>query len=311
MRVFDTSSLLTDLISGRMPAEQCARTLGGQVNDIQRYEGSGSGLAALTDDQRGLLRRMLTHSGPELNDQELETVLAKCKAMGLDPWSKQLYVNRRRSKIDGNWVNISTVEATIDGLRAIAHRHGLAGMDETVYRYDNNNQLVSATVTVYKMIEGQRVSFPGSARFDEYAQKTRDGELTHMWRDKSHTMLEKCAEAKALRRACPVMGSVYVPEEMMAQEGGDYMEAEVIVQQPEPQEVSTSKPVSAGSKEKKLREQCYELLKEYNHAYKVKYNFKAALSHLCGREADRLSAEDYSELYQSLTKALAETKAEA
>lgn len=279
------------------------------MNDIQRYEGSGSGLAALTEDQRGLLRRMLTHSGPELNDQELETVLAKCKAMGLDPWSKQLYVNRRRSKIDGDWVNISTVEATIDGLRAIAHRHGLAGMDETNFRYNDDGQLVSATVVVYKMIEGQRVSFPGSARFDEYAQKTRNGELTHMWRDKSHTMLEKCAEAKALRRACPVMGSVYVPEEMMAADyegGSDYMEAEVIVQQPEPSE-PVKKPISPASKEKQLREQCYELLKKYNHAYKVKYNFKAALSELCGREVDRLSADDYNDLYQSLTKSLSKT----
>lgn len=281
------------------------------MNDIQRYEGTGSGLAALSEDQRGLLRRMLTHSGPELNDQELETVLAKCKAMGLDPWSKQLYVNRRRSQINGEWVNISTVEATIDGLRAIAHRHGLAGMEETVYKYDEQGHLISATVIVYKMIEGQRVSFPGSARFDEYAQKTRNGELTHMWRDKSHTMLEKCAEAKALRRACPVMGSVYVPEEMMASEydsGGEFVEAEVIVQQEEPEE--PKKQVRAAGKEKKLREACYELLKEYNHAYSVKYNFKAALSKLCGREVDRLGADDYNELHAKLVEALEQAKAE-
>jgi hypothetical protein len=53
------------------------------------------------------------------------------------------------------------------------------------------------------------------ALFSEYAQTTKDGNLTQMWRDKGALMIAKCAEALALRKAFPQdLSGIYTAEEM-------------------------------------------------------------------------------------------------
>ena len=53
------------------------------------------------------------------------------------------------------------------------------------------------------------------AFWDEYAQLTKEGKPTAFWKNKSHIMLAKCAEALALRRAFPIeLSGLYTKEEM-------------------------------------------------------------------------------------------------
>ena len=69
---------------------------------------------------------------------------------------------------------------------------------------------------MWRLVQGQRVAFTRSARWEEYCPPTGQD---HMWRRMPHVMLGKCAEAQALRAGFPrqLHGS-YVAEEMDAGE---------------------------------------------------------------------------------------------
>lgn len=72
-----------------------------------------------------------------------------------------------------------------------------------------------AIVTVYRIVEGQRVAFSNTEWFEEACVTTRDGKLNSMWRKRKRGQLIKCAEAGALRKAFPEeLGGIHTAEEM-------------------------------------------------------------------------------------------------
>lgn len=148
-------------------------------------------------------------------DLELDLFLHACKRTGLDPLMKQIYAIKRWSAADQR--ETLTFQTGIDGYRLIADRTGCyAGSDEPVYVVSPSKLPEVASVTVYKLIGGVRCPFTASARWEEYHQKNRVGQLTAMWQKMPFLMLAKCAEALALRKAFPAeLSGVYTHEEMM------------------------------------------------------------------------------------------------
>lgn len=144
---------------------------------------------------------------------ELEVFFHHSKRCGLDPFLKQIYlIERYNSRLKRQ---VWTPQTSIDGLRLIADRTGKYVGSESSTHYVGG-KLISATVTVRKVVSGLVGEFTATARFSEYVQKYRDGGITEMWASKGETMLTKCAEAKALRMAFPQdMFGVYTEEEMM------------------------------------------------------------------------------------------------
>lgn len=139
-----------------------------------------------------------------------------CARTNLDPFRKQIHAVQR-------WDNnakrmVWSYQTGIDGYRAIANRTGqLAGIDDAVFTpIDEATEYPKkASVTVYKIIQGQRVGFTATARWSEYVQLTKEGHTNSMWRKMPYGQLAKCAEALALRKAFPEeLGGVHSDVEM-------------------------------------------------------------------------------------------------
>lgn len=148
--------------------------------------------------------------------QEAEFFAEVCNRVRLDPFRKQIHaVQRWDSKAKRM---IWSFQTGVDGFRAIAHRTGLcAGIDDATFnpRDESTEFPHSATVTVYRIVGGQRVPFTATARWKEYVQTTKEGNITSMWLKLPYSQLAKCAECLALRKAFPEeIGDLRSDEEM-------------------------------------------------------------------------------------------------
>lgn len=141
-----------------------------------------------------LIKKMV---GAELTQVEFEVFIAVARARGLDPLLGQMHAVKRN--LDGK--SKMVIQVGIDGLRAIAQRTGeYAGCDKTLFEYDEEKRIISAEVTVHRMVKGNKCSFTATADWSEYYPGEKMG---FMWRSKPKVMLGKCAEAQALRKAFP------------------------------------------------------------------------------------------------------------
>lgn len=177
-------------------------------------------------DYVGLLRSTVARN---LSDHEIKLFKYICQQTGLDPLLRQIYAMKKQKR--GSGVNQLTFQTGIDGYRVIAERSGeYAGSDEPMYRYLGSERIaqreregrsappaliLSATVTVYRIVQNQKVGFTAIAYWDEYAQYNSDGSLSEFWRRMPHGQLAKCSEALALRKAFPTdLSGIYTHEEM-------------------------------------------------------------------------------------------------
>lgn len=175
---------------------------------------AGATSLVLDDERMELLRRTIANEAPPL---EFELFVADCNRRGLDPFAKQIYLIPRNVKTrDGKWETKWTAQTSIDGYRLIADRTGkYAGSDEPVYDREDAEHPNKASVTVWKLVGGQRVPFTSSVRWDEYCQTSKDGNPSGMWGRMPYVMLAKCAESAALRKAFPQeLSGLYTREEM-------------------------------------------------------------------------------------------------
>lgn len=168
------------------------------------------------------------------SDAEVNYSLAICNQLQLNPLLRQIHFVKRGNKI--------VAQTGIDGFRLAAQRAGgYAGSDDAIFEYDGAQRKTpaKATVTVYKMVDGQRCAFTASARWSEYYQAAGG-----QWDRMSHVMLAKCAEALALRKAFPAELSALRSDEEMHQADGP-SKAETIQNRVMPNAQAASKDIEA------------------------------------------------------------------
>lgn len=154
--------------------------------------------------------------------------LSYCRARKLDPFKRVVHIVPVWSKDAGKMVD--TVWPGIAELRTTAFRTGLyAGRDKTEFGPDVTEKVGKvdvtypewAQVTVYRLIGGERVAFPGPTVYwrETYAQAKRDDASPNsMWLRRPRGQIEKCAEAASLRAAFPEeLGGEYTSDEMHGQ----------------------------------------------------------------------------------------------
>ena len=149
------------------------------------------------------------------DQNELAFFLHVAKLKRLDPFTGQIHVVKRWDSALGK--EKMTVQVGIDGFRVIASRtDDLAGIDDAEYDTDVDEHPNVATVTVYRYGRNdERIPYKATARWTEYAQTKKDGNLGPMWKKLPYLMLGKCAEALALRKAFPdELSGMYTNEEM-------------------------------------------------------------------------------------------------
>lgn len=145
-------------------------------------------------------------------DVELKLFLQVCNKSGLDPFSRQIHAVKRWNAKESR--NDMTIQVGIDGLRLIAARSGAyVGSDDPVYVFEKGQRFPhSASVTVWKLVGGQKCAFTATAYWEEFYPGDSQG---FMWKKMPRTMLAKAAEAQALRKGFPNETSgLYIDEEL-------------------------------------------------------------------------------------------------
>jgi phage recombination protein Bet len=158
-----------------------------------------------------------------VTDDELRLFLYQASRTGLDPLTRQIYAIVRKSKYGGHRM---TIQISVDGFRLVAQRSGeyrgqlgpfWCGPDgRWVDVWLEDTPPVAAKVGVLRANFVEAVY--GVARTAAYAARDEGGRLAGLWRTMPDTMIAKCAEVLALRKAFPhELSGVYAADEL---EGG-------------------------------------------------------------------------------------------
>ena len=154
----------------------------------------------ITDEEMALITATVAKGA---TPEQLKLYLYDCSRRGVHPLDKLIYF----TLVSGKYTPITGIDFLLSQAAATG---AYAGSDDTVFVEEDGKPL-SATSTVYRMVQGQRCAFTATARFEEYIPRAG----AHMWIKMPYAMLGKCSLALALRRSFPQeTQGLYTSDEM-------------------------------------------------------------------------------------------------
>ena len=175
---------------------------------------------SITPDQIDLIKRTIAKGA---TDDELQLYFYDCRRRGVHPLDKLIHFTKRGDGGDSRYTPI----IGIDYMRSRASETGeYAGSEDPTFQGEPISMGFKASCTVHRFVQGQKCAFTASARWPEYYPG--DGGKGFMWRKMPYTMLGKCAEALALRKAFPQqLSGLYTNEEMDQAGSAPHLEKEI------------------------------------------------------------------------------------
>lgn len=145
-----------------------------------------------------------------LTEDQITSCLVKMEKTKLSLFHGQIWPNVRSVRVGNGWEKRVTWAISIDGYRAIAHRNGLAGIDEPNFITADDGRPIQASIRVYRIHHNVKSAYVGSARYSEFVQmmdeyddeKKKTGRQipNHQWQKSPFNQLAMAAERQALRR---------------------------------------------------------------------------------------------------------------
>jgi phage recombination protein Bet len=192
-----------------------------------------SSALAVTQSETELIGVLQSSLYPGATIGSVKMVLGYCKAAGLDPMQKPVHIVPMWDK---NTKAMRDVVMPGIGLyRTQAARSGqYAGVTDPEFGPDTTEDIGGTKitfpawcrVTVKRLLGSTVVEFAAREFWKEnYATASKDSAAPNaMWKRRPYAQLAKCAEAQALRKAFPELGSAPTADEM---EGKEYADSEI------------------------------------------------------------------------------------
>lgn len=193
------------------------------MNAVTKHEQSA--LPALQMSEAELMEVLQSSLYPSASPSSIKMVLGYCKASGLDPMQKPVHIV---PMWDGKAKQMRDVVMPGIGLyRTQAARTGCAGVTEPEFGPDVTENIGGVSITYptwcrvtvkRKLTGGDIVEFTAKEFWKEnYAVKGGQEKSiapNAMWQKRPYGQIAKCAEAQALRKAFPEIGSEPTADEM-------------------------------------------------------------------------------------------------
>lgn len=183
----------------------------------------------------------------QVTEKELVHFAQICLSRNLNPLAKQIYFTPLKS----NGITKAVPVISIDGMRSLAEETGnYAGQTIPLFCTEDGiwKEILppgklpyACKIGVYRKDFSQPTY--AIANWDSYVKKDKYGNATKFWLQFPFQMLSKCAEALALRKACPAkLSGIYSEDELDNQTIEAEFKKENQINEQKPNQIEDKKP---------------------------------------------------------------------
>lgn len=196
-----------------------------------------------------IVRNYLTNGNGAVTDQEVNYFVHLCRGQGLNPFLKEIYLIKFGTQpatfVVSKEAFLKRAEANpqYDGAESgiiVLNKDGELIERKGGFFLKDSEQVVGGWAKVYR--KDRKYPSDVQVTFEEYAGRTKDGNLNSNWANRPATMIKKVALVQALREAFPNdLNNLYTEEEQ-----GDIqmpMVDTTPIEQPKPVQQNFQQPV--------------------------------------------------------------------